>query len=122
MTDSSKSRKPKIRMTPTYFHILLSLVDEKKHGYSLMQEIDQRTNGSLRLRPGSLYWSLNRLLEAGLIEEVDSPGNPDQTDERRRYYRLTEAGVDLLTREAEVWAEITQLAVEKKVIRNPGLA
>lgn len=122
MTDSSKSGKPKIRMTPTYFHILLSLVDEERHGYSVMQEIDQRTDGSLRLRPGSLYWSMSRLLEAGLIEEVDGPGNQDQTDERRRYYRLTDAGSDLLTREAEMWAEITRLAVEKKVIRNPGLA
>lgn len=122
MTDSSTSRKPKLRMTPTYFHILLSLVDQEKHGYSVMQEIEQRTDGRLRLRPGSLYWSLNRLLEAGLIAEADSPGNLDQTDERRRYYRLTESGSDLLTREAEVWAEITRLAVEKKVIRNPGLA
>ena len=122
MNESPKSKKPKIRMTPTYFHILLSLVDEEKHGYSVMQEIDQRTNGGLRLRPGSLYWSLNRLLEAELIEEVDSPGEQDQTVERRRYYRLTDAGSELLTQEAEMWAEITRLAVEKKVIRNPGLA
>jgi DNA-binding PadR family transcriptional regulator len=122
MSDPSKSKKPTVRMTPTYFHILLSLVDGERHGYSLMQEIEHRTDGGIRLRPGSLYWSLSRLVEEGLIEEGDGPGNPDRNDERRRYYRLTEAGSELLAREAEVWAKITRLAVEKKVIRDPGLA
>jgi DNA-binding PadR family transcriptional regulator len=109
-------------MTPTYFHLLLSLTEGKRHGYSLMQEIKHRTDGGIQLGPGSLYWSLNRLLEAGLIQEVDGPGEKEKDDERRRYYRLTEKGFEVLAREAEVWARITRLAVEKKVIRDPGLA
>lgn len=122
MPDQSKGKNPTIRMTPTYFHLLLSLTEGERHGYSLMQEIEHRTDGGIRLGPGSLYWSLNRLLEAGLIQEVDGPGDKEKDDERRRYYRLTEEGFEVLAREAEVWAKITRLAVEKKVIRDSGLA
>ena len=122
MPDPSKGNTPTIRMTPTYFHILLCLTEGERHGYSLIKEIEHRTDGGIRLGPGSLYWSLNRLLEAGLIEEADGPGNTDRDNERRRYYRLTEEGSEVLAREAEVWARITRLAVEKKVILDPDLA
>lgn len=106
-------------MTPTFFHILLSMVDGERHGYALMQEIAERTEGGIRLGPGSLYWSLNRLQEEGLIEETEARPDPDHGDERRRYYRLTEAGEELLAREAESWAKVVALAISKGVIRAP---
>ena len=87
-----------------------------------MQEIDQRTDGAIRLGPGSLYWSLNRLAQAGLIQETGSRADSQGDDERRRYYQLTRAGSRVLAREAEAWAKIVDLAVAKKVIRDPGLA
>ena len=84
-----------------------------------MQEIVDRTEGAIRLGPGSLYWTLNRLQEAGLIEEIDRRSDPDQGDERRRYFRLTGVGREVLSREAAGWAKIVELAIEKEVIRSP---
>lgn len=112
----------RIRMTPTVFHIMLSMVDGERHGYSLMQEIAERTDGSIRLGPGSLYWSLSRLQESGLIEETETRSDPKHGDERRRYYRLTAEGMELLTREAKSWAKIIDLAIAKDLISRPGLA
>ncbi|MFC1628503.1 PadR family transcriptional regulator [Gemmatimonadota bacterium] len=122
MSKIKPHRSAGIRMTPTFFHILLSLVDGERHGYALMQEIADRTDGAIRLGPGSLYWSLNRLQETGLIEETATHPDPDNCDERRRYYRLTGSGSKLLTQEAEALAKIVYLAIAKKVIRSPGLA
>src|SRR5262245_16463997 len=74
------------------FHILVSLADKERHGYSVMQDISERTNGALRLSPSSLYASIKRLLHQGLIEELAERPDPDEDDERRRYYRLTRLG------------------------------
>jgi DNA-binding PadR family transcriptional regulator len=74
------------------FHILVSLAHCDRHGYSIMQEIVQRTDGAVRLGPSTLYSSIKRLLEAGYIEELDERPDPEHDDERRRYYRLTTAG------------------------------
>ena len=109
-------------MTPTVFHIMLSMVDGERHGYSLMQEIAERTDGTIRLGPGSLYWSLSRLQESGLIEETETRSDPEHGDERRRYYRLTAEGLEVLTREAESWAKIIDLAIAKDLMSGPGLA
>jgi DNA-binding PadR family transcriptional regulator len=74
------------------FHILVSLADRERHGYSVMQDVAQRTNGALRLSPSSLYASIKRLLEQGLIEELSERPDPENDDERRRYYALTFLG------------------------------
>ena len=74
------------------FHILVSLADKERHGYSVMQDIAERTDGALRLSPSSLYASIKRLLEQGLIEELAERPDPRHDDERRRYYRLTKLG------------------------------
>src|SRR5947207_14129638 len=74
------------------FHILVSLADRERHGYSVMQDIAERTNGALRLSPSSLYASIKRLLEQGLIEELAERPDPQHDDERRRYYRLSRLG------------------------------
>ena len=74
------------------FHILVALADRDRHGYSIMREIAGRTAGEIRLSPSTLYSAVKRLLEEGLIEELEERPDPAHDDERRRYYRLTKAG------------------------------
>jgi DNA-binding PadR family transcriptional regulator len=82
------------------FHILVSLADRERHGYSVMKDVLERTDGALRLSPSSLYASIRRLLEKGLIEELAERPDPQHDDERRRYYRLTRLGRSVATAEA----------------------
>jgi DNA-binding PadR family transcriptional regulator len=74
------------------FHILVALADNDRHGYSIMQEVSERTGGQVSLSPSTLYSAIKRLLEEGLIQELDDRPDPAHDDERRRYYRLTKAG------------------------------
>jgi DNA-binding PadR family transcriptional regulator len=87
-------------LTPATFHILLALVDEERHGYAIMQEVAERTDGAVKLGPGTLYGSLKRLLEQGLVEESDERADPALDDERRRYYGITRRGLDAARAEA----------------------
>ena len=82
------------------FHILVSLADRERHGYSVMQDVAERTGGALRLSPSTLYASIKRLLAQGLIEELAERPDPDHDDERRRYYRLSPLGLDVAKAEA----------------------
>jgi DNA-binding PadR family transcriptional regulator len=79
-------------LTPAVFHILLALADGERHGYAIMREVAQQSGGRARLGPGTLYGSIRRLLEDGLIEETEARPDPALDDERRRYYRLTPSG------------------------------
>jgi DNA-binding PadR family transcriptional regulator len=74
------------------FHILVALSDRDRHGYSILQDISARTGGQMKLRPSSLYSSIHRMLDDGLIEELDERPDPENDDERRRYYRITPLG------------------------------
>ena len=74
------------------FHILVSLADRERHGYSVMQDIAERTDGAFSLSPSTLYASIKRLLAQGLIEELAERPDPEHDDERRRYYQLTPMG------------------------------
>lgn len=74
------------------FHILVSLADRDRHGYSIMQDVAARTGGRVQLSAGTLYSSIRRMLEQGLIEELSRSPDPSSTDERRRYYRLARFG------------------------------
>ena len=71
------------------FHILVAVADQDRHGYAIMQDVAARTNGALKLSPGTLYGSIRRMLEEGLIVELSDRQRPDEDDERRRYYRIT---------------------------------
>jgi DNA-binding PadR family transcriptional regulator len=82
------------------FHILVSLADRDRHGYSVMLDVAERTDGALRLSPSSLYASIKRLLEQGLVEELTERPDPEHDDERRRYYRLTTLGRRVAVAEA----------------------
>ncbi len=80
------------RCSPRRFHILLSLADEDRHGYAIIQDIARRTNGEIKLSAGTLYRSIQRLQEQGLIVETRTRPAPEEDDERRRYYSHHAAG------------------------------
>jgi len=82
------------------FHILVALSSHDRHGYSILQDIAARTEGRTRLRPSSLYSAIHRMLEDGLIEELDERPDPANDDERRRYYRITSWGKKVAIAEA----------------------
>ncbi|MPY87484.1 MAG: PadR family transcriptional regulator [Luteitalea sp.] len=82
------------------FHILVALADRDRHGYSIMQDVAARTDGQVRLSAGTLYSSIRRMLEQGLIEELRESPDPRSRDERRRYYRLTRLGRQVALAEA----------------------
>ena len=108
-----EARSP-IRITPAFFFLMLALAEGSRHGHVMAQEVEERSGGSVRLGPGSLYWSLGRLADAGLIEEVAAPA--DQTDERRRYYGLTELGRVVLAREAATLEKIVEYARVQRIV------
>jgi len=87
-------------MTPAAYQILLSLADRPRHGYGIMQEVDTRSDGHVRLGPGTLYRSIKQLRAAGLIAADESQGPGEDGNERRRVYRITESGVSALSNEA----------------------
>lgn len=86
-------------LTPVAFEILLALADGEQHGYRIMQEVNARAGGAVKLHAGTLYRALARLLEQELIEELSE--RPAEDDERRRYYRLTERGIAVARAEAD---------------------
>lgn len=92
------------------FHILMALAAGDRHGYAIIQEVARRTNNRLRLGPATLYRSLQRMLEQGLIIETADRPNPERDDERRRYYRITRFGESVARAEARRLAELLKLA------------
>jgi DNA-binding PadR family transcriptional regulator len=112
---------PKQKLSPlpsAAFQILLALVGEDLHGYGIMRNVAQQTEGRMRLGPGTLYSSIRALLEEELIEEVDRPRDPGVRDERRRYYRLTSLGRKLARSEAERLADLLRVARSKNILRG----
>ncbi|HEX4004796.1 MAG TPA: helix-turn-helix transcriptional regulator [Acidobacteriaceae bacterium] len=95
-------------LKPQWFHVLLSLAAGDQHGYGIMQDVLERTTGKVRLWPATLYGSIKRLIEAALIEESDQRPAPDIDDARRRYYRLTPLGRQVLDAECERLQELVQ--------------
>jgi len=98
------------RLSPTVFHILLSLGAGERHGYAIKREIAARTEGKLKVGPGVLYGSIHKMLELGLIEEAEDRPDPHLDDERRRYYRITHYGRKAAQAEAARMRELVQLA------------
>lgn len=102
------------------FHILLALADKERHGYEIMREVDERSEGSVRLGPGTLYGSIKRMLSDGLIEELDERPDPELDDERRRYYRLTNLGHRVAVAEAQRLERLVKSARSKKLLSTRG--
>jgi len=104
-------------LAPAVFHILLALADGDAHGYRIRADVIERSNGALKLDPGSLYRLIARLSEDGLIDEAPSRPKPDEDDERRRYYRLTSLGKKVLAAETNRMADLVALARVKSAKR-----
>jgi DNA-binding PadR family transcriptional regulator len=117
-TIHSRKKDPEslLPLTPAVFHILLALSDGERHGYGIMQEIAERTKGTVHMGPGTLYGSLKRMLSSGLIEETGEKADPQHGNERRRYYRLTGFGQRVLHAEAERLAQLVSIAQLKHVL------
>ena len=92
------------------FHILMALADDDRHGYAIIQDVAARTRGEVTLGPGTLYRSIPRMLEQGLIEELTERPAPELDDERRRYYRITTFGREVARAETARLAALVRLA------------
>lgn len=102
------------------FYVLYSLADQPRHGYGILLEVEERTGGQVRLGTSTLYTTLQRLLRDSWVEECDSPHSQQQDDQRRRYYRLTEAGRQVLQEEAARLEGLAQLARGKRILPLSG--
>ena len=106
-------------LTPAVFNTLLALADGEKHGYAIMLEVEQNTQGEVKMGPGTLYGSIKRMLAAGLIEESDERPDPTLDDERRRYYRMSGLGQRALVAEADRLSRQVSIAQLKHVLIMP---
>ena len=97
-------------LAPAVFHILMALADDDRHGYGIIQEVLSRTDGTVRLSPGTLYRSIQRMLDDDLIVEVSERPAPELDDERRRYFRITTFGRAVARAEANRLHELVRLA------------
>jgi DNA-binding PadR family transcriptional regulator len=109
-----------IPLKTQWFHILLSLAGGEQHGYGIMQEVLERTDGKVRLWPATLYGSIKRLIEADLIEESDERPAPELDDARRRYYRLTAFGKRVLDAECDRLQEFVRAIRIKQGFNKPS--
>ena len=103
-----------IRITPSFFALMLTLAGGVRHGYAMAREVEEQSDGAIVLGPGSLYWSLGRLAGVGLIAEVPAPEG--EGDERRRYYTLTPFGRRVLEQEARTLDRMLRFARAKRVV------
>jgi DNA-binding PadR family transcriptional regulator len=106
-------------LPPVWFHLLLALTNQERHGYALMQDVAAESDGKIRLGPGTLYGALKRLLALGLVEESGRRPDHGLDDQRRRYYRLTALGRRALAAEAARHVSLVQLAQSKRVLSRP---
>lgn len=112
---------PKRKLDPlpsAAFQILLALAESDLHGYGIMRQVEEQTNGRIRLGPGTLYSSIQGLLEEGLIEEVGLNSDAPDANERRRYYRLSSSGRKLARAEAERLADLLRVARVRKIFKG----
>jgi len=107
MTEDAVSLLP---LQPTMFHILLSLAEDDRHGYAIILDVARRTQGEIKLSAGTLYRSIQRMLELGLITETKTRPAPEMDDERRRYYRVTPYGTTVAKAEAGRMRSLLKMA------------
>ena len=100
-------------LSAIHYHILVAIGDARVHGYAIMQEIAERTNGAVQILPGTLYSTIKKLLADGMIEECSPPPKEKNADERRRYYRLTRRGRRAASAETERLATLVRFARKK---------
>ena len=127
MTSGTPDPRSLLPLTPLAFHVLLALAEENRHGYGIIQEVDARTDGLIRLRTGTLYTLLQRLLGEGLIEPFEPGAEAAGTaslkhDERRRYYSLTALGREVVEAEAKRLEDLVFEARRKHVLGRTSRA
>jgi DNA-binding PadR family transcriptional regulator len=109
------NKKADAPLTPAVLHILLALSAKERHGYGIMKQVAADSQGKVKMGPGTLYGSLGRMLEAGLIRESDKRADPEMDDERRVYYRLTGIGQEALAAELQRYREVVAVAEKKRL-------
>lgn len=109
-----------VPLTPAVFHVLLALTNGERHGYAIMREVGENTDGAVKMGPGTLYGTIKRLLAARLIEESDERPDPEMDDQRRRYYRLTAEGRLVARAEAERYASTARIVKAKGLLGETG--
>jgi DNA-binding PadR family transcriptional regulator len=107
-----------VPLTPAVLHILLALSTEERHGYGIMKQVDSESRGKVKMGPGTLYGSIGRMIDAGLIRESDKRPDPALDDERRIYYAITTAGRKALEAELDRYQEVVAVAADKRLTRN----
>jgi len=103
-------------LTNLAFNMLIALGNEDRHGYAIIKEIEERSEGALTVRSGTLYTALQRLQESGLVEESGDRPAPDRDDKRRRYYRITELGREVVGLEVERLGTLIDAARDKELV------
>lgn len=106
----------RLPLSPQVFQVLISLADRPRHGYAIIQEIKERTEGGIRLTASTLYDALTRLVDQGWIEEVQAPANVESHDSRRRYYQLSELGREVARHEALRLEQVLESARNKRLL------
>ena len=106
-------------LTPAVFHILLALADGENHGYGIMREVAESTNQQFVMGPGTLYGTLNRMLQSQLIEECGERADPALSDDRRRYYRSTKKGIEAAVSESRRLQTLLRIARSKSLLKRP---
>jgi DNA-binding PadR family transcriptional regulator len=107
--------KPNTPLTPAVLHILLALSTRERHGYGIMKEVESDSHGKVKMGPGTLYGSIGRMIEAGLIRESNKRVDPEMDDERRVYYKITGPGREALAAELQRYRELVAVAKRKQL-------
>jgi DNA-binding PadR family transcriptional regulator len=105
---------PDTPLTPAVLHILLALSNEERHGYAIMKQVESDSQGKVKMGPGTLYGSIGRMLNAGLIRETDKKIDPGLDDERRIYYQITALGQKALGAELDRYREVVAIAKKRQ--------
>ena len=105
-------------LTPAVLHILLALSTKERHGYGIMKQVESDSQGKVNMGPGTLYGSIGRMIEAGLIRESDKKIDPEMDDERRVYYKMTGLGKKALAAELTRYREVVAVAKQKRLSPN----
>lgn len=112
---STTSKTP---LTPAVLHILLALATQERHGYGIMKQVEADSQGQVKMGPGTLYGSLSRMLEAGLILESDKKIDPELDDQRRIYYKISDLGQKALAAEIGRYRQVLAVAKQKRIPSN----
>jgi len=105
-------------LTPAVLHILLALFTQDRHGYGIMKQVESDSQGKVKMGPGTLYGSLKRMIDAGLIRESEKKVDPEMDDERRVYYKITGLGQKALAAELERYRDVVTVAKQKRLSTN----